>query len=72
MTGRESEGLRVLLVEDDEDDYLIIDEMLADQDRVRFAAEDPLSADRRARNRTHHRPGGACPMARAVAADGAR
>jgi diguanylate cyclase (GGDEF)-like protein/PAS domain S-box-containing protein len=39
MTARESEAVRVLLVEDDEDDYLIIDEMLADQDQVRFMVE---------------------------------
>jgi diguanylate cyclase (GGDEF)-like protein/PAS domain S-box-containing protein len=39
MTARESEAVRVLLVEDDEDDYLIIDEMLADQNRARFWLE---------------------------------
>jgi diguanylate cyclase (GGDEF)-like protein/PAS domain S-box-containing protein len=39
MTARQSEAVRVLLVEDDEDDYLIIDEMLADQDQVRFMVE---------------------------------
>jgi diguanylate cyclase (GGDEF)-like protein/PAS domain S-box-containing protein len=34
-----TDALRVLLVEDDEDDYLITREMLAEQDRARFVVE---------------------------------
>ncbi len=34
-----AEPLRVLLVEDDEDDYLITREMLAEQDRARFTLD---------------------------------
>ena len=36
MTATVAELLRVLLVQDDEDDYLITREMLAAHDRVRF------------------------------------
>ena len=34
-----AEPLKVLLVEDDEEDYLITRDMLANQDRVRFRVE---------------------------------
>jgi len=37
--GITTEPLRVLVVEDDEDDYLITRDMLADQDRARFAVD---------------------------------
>ena len=39
MSSGPSEALRVLLVDDDEDDYLIISDMLEDQDRERFSLD---------------------------------
>ncbi|MFZ0041007.1 MAG: PAS domain-containing protein, partial [Solirubrobacteraceae bacterium] len=39
MTVVDSEAIRVLLVDDDEDDRLIIGAMLADQERVRFVVD---------------------------------
>src|SRR6202035_1937110 len=39
MTSAADEPVRLLLVEDDEDDYLITRDLLASQDRARFAVD---------------------------------